>query len=549
MACTMNRTPCRSLLRAAVAIAIILMAMLPLVGFLGSIASAQSSEPRIAFVVGNGGDARAPLPTAVNDAGLVAEALRSIGFDVVEGADLNHTDFSREFRQFLARVERAGQNAIAVIYISGYGFAFDGDNFFVMADARLERGGDIPLDTVRMSDLMRGLGASPARAKVVIADVSRKLPFALQDVRVANGLSAIDPPRRTLIAYSDAPGLVASDAAGPYGAFAAALAEMLRSPGVELGEAFARIRARTHQATQGRQTPWDVSALAAPLVLDGRRTSTPSLAALGSLRERRAEEAYAIAIRQDTLASYGDFLSAFPRDANAPRVRSLLRARREALVWQHAVKLNSAASMWTYLQGYPKGLYVDDAQRRLRRLAAPPAPPADFAPIDFPDVPAPLPDEPAQIVDVEKLPPPPAILTEPQPAYLATLPAPAPRVGARVLPTPVLPPVAGLTAGKREPLASVTGLPGIAGPVATNASQSIHTFRESHMQLAGAATAPAAAPPSATTPPLPVPAPLRAAALERSRHQLANRPCRMRRGNEVCRTSAAPQFGELDRVR
>jgi uncharacterized caspase-like protein len=535
------------MIRVASAIAIILMAMLPL----GSTARAQSAEPRIAFVVGNGGDARAPLRTAVNDAGLVAEALRSIGFDVVEGADLNQTDFSRNFRQFLARVERGGPNATAVVYISGYGFAYDGDNFFVMADAHLERAGDIPLDTIRMSDLLRGLGASPAHAKVVIADVSRKLPFALQDVRVANGLSAIDPPRRTLIAYSEAPGMVATDSAGPYGVFATALAEMLRSPAMDIAEAFNRIRARTHQTTQGRQTPWDVSALTAPLALahsDGRRTSTPTLAALGPLRERRADEAYVIAIKQDTLASYGEFLSAFPRDANAPRIRALLRARREAQVWQHAVKLNSAASMWTYLQRYPTGLYVDDAQRRLRRLAAPAGPPADFVPVDFPDVPPPLPDEPAQIADVEKLSPPPAMLTEPQPAYLATLPAPAPRVGARVLPTPVLPPVAGLTAGKREPLASVTGLPGIAGPVASNASQSIHTFRESHMQLAGTATAPAAAPPL-VAPPLPVPAPLRAAAQEKSRHQLANRPCRMRRGNEVCRTSAAPQLDGFDRVR
>src|SRR5262249_48988840 len=114
--------------------------------------------------------------------------------------------------------------------------------------------------------------------------------------------------------------------------------------------------------------------------------------------------------------------------------------------------------------------------------------------------------------------------------------------------TPVLPPVAGLSAGKREPLASVTGLPGVAGPVATNSSQSIHTFKDSRMQLAGTATAPAAAPPMAA-PPLPGPAPLRPAAPEGSRHQLANRPCRMRRGNEVCRTSAAPQLDELDRVR
>jgi len=49
----------------------------------------------------------------------------------------------------------------------------------------------------------------------------------------------------------------------------------------------------------------------------------------------------------------------------------MLRARREALLWLRAVKLNTAASIWTYLQRYPDGMYVGDAERRLGRLSAP----------------------------------------------------------------------------------------------------------------------------------------------------------------------------------
>src|SRR5215475_3133552 len=201
--------------------------------------AASAAEPRIALVVGNGGYARAPLPTAVNDAGLVGEALRTVGFDVVEGADLNQTDFARSFRQFLTKVEAGGSNAIAVIYFTGYGFTFDGDNFFVMTDARLEHDTDVPLDTVRMSHLLRAFAATPARTKVVIADAARRLPFSMQGVRLATGLGAVDVPRRTLVAYSAAPGMVASDRQAPYGVFAAAIAEMVRSPGIELSDLFA----------------------------------------------------------------------------------------------------------------------------------------------------------------------------------------------------------------------------------------------------------------------------------------------------------------------
>ena len=49
--------------------------------------TAQQTEPRIALVVGNAAYAPGALPTALNDAGLVAETLRSIGFEIIEGGD------------------------------------------------------------------------------------------------------------------------------------------------------------------------------------------------------------------------------------------------------------------------------------------------------------------------------------------------------------------------------------------------------------------------------------------------------------------------------
>src|SRR5215213_4778434 len=99
----------------------------------------QQTEPRIAFVVGNAGYQRGPLPQALNDAGLVAEALRSIGFEIVEGADLRQPDILRSFRDFLDKVQAAGPDAIAFVYFSGYGISFEGDNYLVGTDARLDR--------------------------------------------------------------------------------------------------------------------------------------------------------------------------------------------------------------------------------------------------------------------------------------------------------------------------------------------------------------------------------------------------------------------------
>jgi uncharacterized caspase-like protein len=101
--------------------------------------SAQQAAARLGFVVGNAEYAHAPLSAALDDAGLVAEALRSVGFEVTEGANLTQVDFVRSFRDFLSKLEAAGPDAVGFVYVSGYGFAFEGDNYLVAVDARLDR--------------------------------------------------------------------------------------------------------------------------------------------------------------------------------------------------------------------------------------------------------------------------------------------------------------------------------------------------------------------------------------------------------------------------
>src|SRR5882724_11322910 len=113
-----------------------------------------AAQQRIALVIGNAAYAKGPLKTSLADGGLVAEALTSIGFEIVEGADVSQADLRRIFRDFLAKVEAAGPDAIAFVYYSGYGIEFEGENYLVPVDARLERDSDIPIDAVRVSDLL-----------------------------------------------------------------------------------------------------------------------------------------------------------------------------------------------------------------------------------------------------------------------------------------------------------------------------------------------------------------------------------------------------------
>src|SRR5215472_3650773 len=50
---------------------------------------AEPTEKRIALVIGNGSYQTGALPTAANDAGLIAQTLQAAGFDVVGARDLD----------------------------------------------------------------------------------------------------------------------------------------------------------------------------------------------------------------------------------------------------------------------------------------------------------------------------------------------------------------------------------------------------------------------------------------------------------------------------
>ena len=112
------------------------------------------------------------------------------------------------------------------------------------------------------------------------------------------------------------------------------------------------------------------------------------------------EEAYAYAVEADDLPTYAEYVRIYPNSPYAPRVWAMIRARREALLWRHALLENSPEAYWTYIERYPDGLYVFDARRRLRRLSAGDRPPPGWRMRVYDDVPMPLAGEPARFIGV-----------------------------------------------------------------------------------------------------------------------------------------------------
>ena len=427
-----------------------LVRLLAIVAIIGSVlapARAAASPTHLALVIGNAEYPSARLATGANDAGLVAETLAQVGFDVTAMANVDGKMLDQTVRAFETKARSASPDAIIVIYLAGYGLQYDGDTYFVPLDARITRGSDLPAVAMRLSDLSKAIEAVPAQAHVFIYDLAHEHPFVVKDdMPLAGGLAPTDAPKGSLYATNAAPGCVAPADLAPYGAYARALSEMIQEPGIDLAEMFRRVRLRMGEYTDGAVVPWDEETFDAPVALSGPPpvlTPTDTPQPIDSLSPSTD---YSTIVARDQLAGYADFVRAFPSDTLTPRVKMMLAARREALFWRAASHANDAAAYWTYMRRYPRRAHYYDARLRLAALKAPLEPPPRFEITLFPDLPPPtdeeiaIMDRPAIIVadpDWAPIPAPPlALLPSTRAAFTDELPPP-PTLPTTILPVPI----------------------------------------------------------------------------------------------------------------
>ena len=156
-----------------------LVRLLAIVAIIGSVlapARAAASPTHLALVIGNAEYPSARLATGANDAGLVAETLAQVGFDVTAMANVDGKMLAQTVRAFETKTRSASPDAIIVIYLAGYGLQYDGDTYFVPLDARITRGSDLPAVALRLSDLSKAIETVPAQAHVFIYDLAHEHP-------------------------------------------------------------------------------------------------------------------------------------------------------------------------------------------------------------------------------------------------------------------------------------------------------------------------------------------------------------------------------------
>jgi formylglycine-generating enzyme required for sulfatase activity len=320
------------------------------------LASAHA-ERRVALVIGNGAYANAPrLPNPAHDADDVADALQNIDFDVIRGVDLDQAGM----QDAVVRFARAAASAdVGIFYYSGHAMQFNGVNYLMPVDARLDDEADLYRFT-KVDDVLGYLQQVKA-LKILVLDACRDNPLAetlkrsigsTRGVVLQRGLAAMQAPMGTIVSYSTQAGRTAADGTGRNSPYTAAFLRHIEEP-AEIGDIFRDVSAEVFRTTGEKQLPELSLSIIGKLYLKGPASVTapvlPRPSPAGPCAA--AGDHWRSAESMGSLEAFEDHLARFPGCAFA----GLAKARIDALRRQAAAAVPPAAAAPPVSPALPPG--------------------------------------------------------------------------------------------------------------------------------------------------------------------------------------------------
>jgi uncharacterized caspase-like protein len=273
------------------------------------------AERRIALVVGNSAYEHAPkLTNPKNDATDMTERLKSLGFEVIGGTDLDR----KSLVEALIRFGRAAETAdVALFFYAGHGLQVNGQNYLVPIDGQVEYEAEVDISLVSLSGVIQQLERG-SKTNIVFLDACRDNPFADQlakssnrsAVSLAKGLGRIQAESGTFVAFSTQPDAVALDGTGRNSPFTTALLSHIAEPGQSISDVMISVRNDVIAETSGKQVPWDSSSLTgrfsfAPEAVEQQGKAPESTEAI-------EKEAYEQAVAVGSCGAYEAFQRRYP---------------------------------------------------------------------------------------------------------------------------------------------------------------------------------------------------------------------------------------------
>jgi uncharacterized caspase-like protein len=317
------------------------------------------AERRVALVVGNSAYAQADeLRNPRNDASDLAAALKSLGFEVQLGLDLDKKRFDATIDQFAQQLDKAD---VGLFFYAGHSLQLNGKNYLVLTNAKLDDTSLISDETIDLGTVIQ-LMESKAPVNLVFLDACRTNPMAeklksilasaQRGTSVGRGLARIDPTGHdTLVAFAAAPGHEVADGSGRNSPFAAALLRYLPQPDIEVSVMLKLVAADVRRDTGNEQRPQQVS--------DMSRTFYFAKA------ETKPEPAAAVAA-----AAPSNGMTAAPSSPGDSDDRAL-----DIAYWNSVRSQGDCDAVRAYLRRFPQGNFIELARLLERRSCATAKPP------------------------------------------------------------------------------------------------------------------------------------------------------------------------------
>jgi hypothetical protein len=249
-------------------LAIVLLAASFLLSPRSFAAPAPQPARKVALVIGNSSyDGADRLIAPANDAKLIGDTLRQLGFETRVATDLSQEEFKAAVA-WLAQASRGAQ--VSLFYFAGHGFESGGDNFLVPVHA------GVPIRAMTRPLLLeRAIRLGYVRSKV-IPSAPTSFIAAIDACRVPSrgnagpGLKPEKVGQGELIAFSTADQAPAYDSMRNFGNFGSAadnspfayyLAMNMKTPGATIKHTLDLVQQQVAELTGGQQRPWIASGL------------------------------------------------------------------------------------------------------------------------------------------------------------------------------------------------------------------------------------------------------------------------------------------------
>ncbi|MFL4470169.1 caspase family protein [Tateyamaria armeniaca] len=296
--------------------------------FLFSVTAALA-EKRTAFLVGNGAYEHAgQLQNPSADVRLIGSVLEDLDFEVSLYKDLTRAEIGQRLTRFLDANDDAD---VTIVYLAGHGMQFEGRNYFLGTDAKLETEFDILSETTPIDSVIRAV-QSKSRASLIFIDACRDNPLATafyndnhsesRAVQTRGLVPLASSAKGAMVVFSASAGQVAYDGTGANSPFAASVARHLDTPNSEILSVMKRVIGDVRLETENKQTPMISNDLATEIYLNiGEGEAGQTLA---FQREKALFDAVS---EMNSLRAWSVFLDRFPDSQFA----SLAQQERDSL--------------------------------------------------------------------------------------------------------------------------------------------------------------------------------------------------------------------------